>query len=48
MDMRAAEVGEVLAAVEKAFEQRDVATRRLRTVIPRVQQQILNVLEGIS
>ncbi len=47
VDMRSAEVGEVLAAVEKAFEQRDAATRRLEAVLPRAQQQILNVMEGI-
>jgi len=48
VDMRGAEVGEVLAAVEKAFEQRDVTTRHLKAVLPRAQRQILNVLEGIS
>ncbi len=48
VDMRLALTEEILTTIAEAFEQREVTMRHLKTIIPGVQRQILNVFEGLS
>ncbi len=48
VDMRYARTEEILSAIAEAFEKREATAKHLRAVVPGVQQQILNVFEGIS
>ncbi|MHC4159343.1 MAG: polysaccharide pyruvyl transferase family protein [Planctomycetota bacterium] len=48
VDMRYAGTEEILTTIAEAFEQREATAGHLKAIIPGVQQQILNVFEGIS
>jgi colanic acid/amylovoran biosynthesis protein len=48
VDMRRTEIGEIKSTVAKTFEQREAIIRHLKAVIPRAQQQILNMFNDIS
>lgn len=47
VDMRHAETEEILATITNAFQQREMTAQHLKGVVPKVQQQVLNVFEGI-
>lgn len=47
MDMRHAETEEILTAITNAFERREISARHLKAVIPKIQQQVLNIFEGV-
>lgn len=47
VDMRQAKAGEILTTIAKAFGRREVTSRHLNSVIPGVQQQILDVFASI-
>lgn len=48
VDMRHAKVEQILTTVSKAFEQRKMTARHLKTVVPGVQKQILDLFKDIS
>jgi colanic acid/amylovoran biosynthesis protein len=47
VDMRYTEAEEALNMVLNGFEQRNMTAERLKTMIPKIQQQILNMLVSI-
>jgi len=47
VDMRHAETEKILSTITNAFEHRDITARHLRTIIPQVQKQVLNIFEGV-
>jgi len=48
VDLRYTEAEEALTMIVKNFEQRNIIAGRLKATIPKIQQQILTVLDGIS
>ena len=48
VDMRRAKTDETLAIIADAFEKREAVRKHLKTVIPEVQQKVLNIFEDIS
>jgi polysaccharide pyruvyl transferase WcaK-like protein len=48
LDMRHNNVEQILTTVSRAFEQRKITARHLKTIVPRIQKRILDLFKGIS